>query len=162
MDPALLGAIALVLAVIGVCGVVVPVLPGTLLVGLGLAVWGLGHRSPLDWTLLGAGEVVLVVGALTAALLTKRHLERRDIPHWPVVVGLVAGLLGMVLLPGPGLLIGFVAALFLAEVARVHSPRAALSTSWVAIRSIGLGMLVELACDVAVTTALVVRVAAVG
>lgn len=162
MDPALLGAIALVLAVVGVCGVVVPVLPGTLLVGLGLAVWSLGHRSAVDWTLLGVGAAVLVAGSLTGAVLTKRHLARRDIPRWPVVVGLVASIAGMVLLPGPGLLIGFVAGLFLAELARVRSPRAAVSTSWVAVRSVGLGMLVELACDVAVTAALVVRVATLG
>ena len=162
MDPALLGAIAIVVAVVGLCGVIVPVLPGTLLVGVGLAVWTLGHRSPLDWVLLAGGAAILIIGSLTGALLTKRHLERRDIPRWPVVVGLVAGIAGMVLLPGPGLLVGFVAGLFLAELVRVHRPRAALATSWVAIRSVGLGMLIELGCDLAVTTALVVRVLAVG
>ncbi|HEX2856534.1 MAG TPA: DUF456 domain-containing protein [Propionibacteriaceae bacterium] len=162
MDAALLGAIAIVVAVVGVCGVVVPVLPGSLLVGLGLALWSVGHRSPLDWLLFGVGVVVLVIGSLTGALLTKRQLADRRIPHWPVVVGLVAGVAGMVFLPGPGLLIGFVVGLFVAELVRVRTPRAALSTSWVALKSVGLGMLIELACDLAVTAALVVRVLTVA
>ncbi len=163
MDPVLLGVIALVLAAIGVIGVIVPVLPGTLLVGLGLAVWSLGHRSPIDWTLLGVGVVILSAGALAGTLLTNKHLARRDIPRWPVLVGLAAGLVGMVLLPGPGLLVGFVVGLFVAEVGRVRDARAALSTSWVAIRAVGLGMLIELACDITVITVLFLRIAvAVG
>ena len=161
MDPLLLGVIALVLAAIGVLGVIVPVLPGTLLVGLGLAVWSLGHRGPIDWTLLAIGLVVLAAGSLAGALLTKNQLARRDIPRWPVLTGLVTGMAGMVLLPGPGLFIGFAAGLFLAELTRVRNARAALSTSWVALRAVGLGMLIELACDVTVIMALFVRVAMV-
>lgn len=159
MDPVLLGVIALVLAAIGVLGVIVPVLPGTLLVGLGLAVWSLGHRSPIDWTLLGAGVVVLAAGSLAGTLLTNKHLARRDIPRWPVLVGVAGGLVGTVLLPGPGLLVGFLLALFLAELGRVRDARAALSTSWVAVRAVGLGMLIELACDLTVVTALFLRIA---
>ena len=158
MDPLLVGMVAIILAVIGVAGVVVPVIPGTMLVGVGLVVWSLGHPSPIDWTLLAIGLVVLAAGALAGTLLTRHHLARRDIPSRPVAVGLVAGIAGMAFLPGPGLLIGFVVGLFVAELVRVRTPRAALATSWVAVRALGLAMAIELSCDLTVTTALVVRV----
>ncbi|MDA8439135.1 MAG: DUF456 domain-containing protein [Propionibacterium sp.] len=158
MDPLLLGIVALVLAVMGVAGVVVPVLPGTLLVGVGPAAWNIGHRSAIDWTLLAIGLVVLGAGSLAGTLLTKRQLARRDIPSWPMAVGFVAGIAGMVLLPGPGLLIGFITGLFIAELIRVRTPRGALATSWVAVRALGVAMFIELSCDLTVTTAIVVRV----
>lgn len=159
MEQALISAIAVVLALVGIFGIIVPVLPGTVLVAAGVALWCLTHQTPLDWTLLGVGLAVLAAGALSGALLTKKKLDAREIPRWPVLVGLAGGIVGIFLIPGFGLIIGFVVALFVAELFRVQDVKGAVSTSWVTIKAIGVGMLIEFACATVVTAALILRVA---
>lgn len=158
MSHTALAAIALTLAVVGVFGVVVPVLPGSLMVAVAMLVWAFGVHSTLGWITFGVGAVLVAIGMTSSALLTRKHLKRREIPQWPVIVGLAGGIAGAILLPGPGLLIGFVATLFVVELVRIKQVRAAASTTWVAIKAVGLGMLIELGCALLATSTLVASV----
>jgi len=147
LDPALVAAVvAALLAGVGVLGIVVPVLPGSLTIIGALLVWAWWGSSPWGWVAFGVGAVLVVAGMLASWVLTRRDLKARAIPQWPVLVGVGAGIVGMFVLPGFGLVLGFVAGLLLSEYARVRDWRAAVDTSWVAVRAIGVGMLVELAC----------------
>lgn len=137
---------AIALAAVGVCGIVVPVLPGSLAILGGLLVWGIFAPSPGSWWVFAAGGVCVGIGAAAQYLITGRTLKQKQIPSRSVIVGLIAGVIGMFVIPFAGLPIGFVVGLLLMEYLRVHDLREALATSWAALKSVGLGMLVELSC----------------
>lgn len=138
--------VALLLAAVGVVGIVLPVLPGSIVILAGLLVWALWGGSSWGWLAFGAGAVFVIVGAVLGWVLTKRNLDGRGIPNWPVVAGVIAGVVGMFLLPAFGLPIGFALGLFLAEYWRLRNAGEALGTSWLAIKTLGIGMILELAC----------------
>ncbi|GAA1390903.1 DUF456 domain-containing protein [Luteococcus peritonei] len=142
------------LALVGLCGIVVPMLPGSLTVALAALVWAIWGTSSWGWVAFGVAAVLLAIGMTASLLLTRRDLGRREIPQWPVVVGLVCGLVGAFVLPALGLPIGFVLGLFLAELVRLKDARLALETSVAAVKTIGLGMAVELGCAMAATAVL--------
>lgn len=154
----LTAAIAIVLTVVGVCGIVVPVLPGSITILAGLLVWGIFAPSPASWWVFALGGVFVTLGALSQYLITGRTLKQRQIPSWSVIVGLIAGVIGLFVIPFLGLPIGFIAGLLLMEFLRVRDFREALGTSWVALKSVGLGMLVELGCALVAATVLLVGI----
>ncbi len=158
MPTELVALLSVVLAVVGVVGIVVPVLPGSIAVASGLLVWALFGGSPHGWVVFVLGGVLVALGATAQYLITGRTLKRREIPSRSVIVGLAAGVLGLFVIPFVGLPLGFVAGLLLMEYVRVRDLRQALSTSWVALKSVGLGMLVELGCALAASTVLLVGV----
>lgn len=150
---------AAILALAGLVGIVFPVLPGSILVGAGALVWAIWGASGWGWVAFGVAAFLLVVGAASSLLLTGRSLQKRQVPKWPITVGIVLGIVGMFLLPGFGLLIGFVLGLLLAELYRMRDLRQAAVTSWETIKALGLGIVVELGCAMAATSVLAVSVA---
>ena len=154
----LIAAISVVLVVVGVCGIVVPVLPGSLAILAGLLVWAVWGGSPFGWVVFGLGAAFVLAGMSAQYLITGRRLKERSIPNRSVVIGLVCGVVGLFVLPFLGLPIGFTAGLLASEYLRVRNLREAASTSWAALKSVGLGMLVELACALAAATTLLVGI----
>lgn len=144
----LFAVLAVLLAVIGVVGIVVPVLPGSITIVIGLLVWALAAGTAEGWLTFGMGTTLAIGGMVSQYLLTGRNLKRREIPSRSVLVGVIAGIIGIFVLPGLGLIIGFVVGLLASEWFRVRDLKTALSTSWVALKSVGLGMLLELMCGV--------------
>lgn len=144
MTPTIAAILVAVLAVIGVAGIIVPVLPGSFTILVAAVVWGVwGGSAQAVVVAIVAGAMVLA-GMTAGAVLTKRNLDRRKIPQWPIILALIGGVIGSFLLPGFGLVIGFVVVLLVCELIRVKDVKLALSTSWVAVRSLGLGILIEL------------------
>ncbi|MDO5492965.1 MAG: DUF456 domain-containing protein [Nesterenkonia sp.] len=140
----LVSGVALVLLIVGAAGVILPVLPGSLLIILTLAAWAVLLGSGPAWIAALLGIVLAVVGWSAATVLTGRVLRREQIPRGPILIAILVGLVGMVVLPPLGLFLGFAAGLFGAEyVRRDRDHRAALYASLSALRAVGLGILVE-------------------
>lgn len=158
MTPLIAGILAFVLALIGVVGIIVPVVPGSITILVGLLVWGVWGGSTHAVVVAIIGAALVLAGMTASTVLTKRNLDRRQIPQWPVIVGLVGGVIGSFVIPGFGLLIGFVATLLVCELIRVKDVRRALSTSWTAVKSVGLGMLIELGLALLAITGLGISV----
>lgn len=150
---------AAALALLGLVGIVFPVLPGSITVAVGALVWAIWGSSTWGWVSFGVAAVLLLIGALSSWLLTGRSLQQRQVPKWPIAVGLVLGIVGMIVLPGLGLPIGFLVGLLLAELYRVRNLRDAVATSWATIKALGLGIIVELLCAMAATAVLAVSIA---
>ncbi|MBB1510281.1 DUF456 domain-containing protein [Tessaracoccus sp. MC1756] len=148
-----------VLALVGLTGIVVPVLPGSLAIGVGALVWAIWGGSSWGWIAFGFAALLLMFGALSSWMLTGRSLQQRQVPKWPVVVGVVAGVVGVFVLPGLGLPIGFVLGLLLAEWYRLRDFRMALATSWTTVKALGMGILVELSCAMVAVAILAVSIA---
>lgn len=149
---------AIVLALVGLAGIVVPVLPGSIMVGAGALTWAIWGTSEWGWIALGLAVVPLLVGAASSWLLTGRSLRRRAVPTWPIAVGIVAGVVGMFVLPGLGLPIGFALGLLLAEWYRVRDFRQAATTGWETVRALGAGIVIELGCALVATSVLVASI----
>ncbi len=150
---------AAILALVGLAGIVLPVLPGSILVGASALVWAMWGSSGWGWVAFAVAAVLLVVGAASSWLLTGRSLQQRQVPKWPITVGIVLGIVGMFWLPGVGLPIGFVLGLLLAEWFRMRNFRQAVATSWATVKALGLGIMVEFGCAMVATSILAVSIA---
>jgi uncharacterized protein len=151
--------------VVGMAGIIIPVLPGSILIGLSLLAWALwGGAGTTGWVVFGVGLAFVLAGMAASAVLTGRKLREHRIPSRSVVTGLVFGGVGMFLIPVLGLFLGFATGLLLSESYRTRDFRTALATSWAALKATGVGVLVEfgLACLAASTWVVGVWVAAAG
>lgn len=158
MTPLIAGLLAFLLALVGVVGIIVPVLPGSITILIGLVIWGVWGGSTQAVVFAIIGSALVLAGMTASAVLTKRNLDKKQIPQWPVIVALVGGVVGSFVLPGFGLAIGFVVTLLVCELIRVKNLKQALSTSWTAVKSVGLGMLIELALALLAITGLGISV----
>lgn len=146
MDPQVLVALLCgLLIAVGIVGVVVPVLPGSILIIGALLLWALTASAPSAWVVFGIGSLCAAAGMLAGAALTGRRLKERSIPGKSVFLGLIAGVIGMFTIPVVGLVAGFAAGLFAGELLRQRDASAALSSSIAALKATGLGILAELA-----------------
>lgn len=130
--------------VVGLLGIVIPVLPGSILIGLAVLVWAIGTGTTTAWWVFAASAALLVAGASVTWLITARNTRAAGVPSRSLVIAGVAGIVGFFVVPVIGLLLFFPAGLYLAEYARLRDPRAALASAKVALVATGLGMLAEL------------------
>lgn len=147
----LVEVVAGVAIVIGLLGIVVPVLPGSILIGLAILAWAAISGTPAAW-LVGIVCLVLLGAGMTLTWwLTTHHTRAAGVPGSSLTVAGLAGIVGFFAVPVVGLLLFFPLGLFLAEYVRLHRlgrPRAAAdawASALVALKATGLGMLGELA-----------------
>jgi len=137
--------VGLVMAV-GVVGCVVPALPGLLLIAAAALVWALYEQDPFSWVVFAAMIGVLGVGTVAKYVLPARDLAAVGAPRSTMLIGAVAAVVGFFVIPVLGLPIGGVAGVFVAELRRCKGDRAAAwRSTWVTIKAVGLGILIELA-----------------
>ena len=132
-------------------GVVVPVLPGAVLVWAGVAVWAVDRGGGLGWGVLVAVTAVLATGAVIKYLLPGRRLRTAGVPWSTVALGGLLGVAGFFLIPVIGLPIGFVAGVLLAELVRLRDGAAAWSSTRGALVAVGFSLLIELAATLFAT-----------
>lgn len=132
------------LVLVGLVGVVVPVLPGLPLVLLGVAVWAVPRHDPVGWTVLGIAAAILVLGTVVKYLLPGRALRAAGVPGRTMMAGVALGVVGFFVVPVVGLLLGFVAGVFLAELVRLGDRARAWPSTRQALRAAGWSMLIEL------------------
>ena len=122
------------LMLVGVIGTVLPIIPGTILIFAGALLYALveGFQA-VGW------PTIVVLGVL-AAVATTADLWASSIgaklggaSGWSVLIGLVAGLVGLVVFSLPGAIIGAVLGVLLTEIVRVGDWRLALKagSGWV-------------------------------
>lgn len=130
--------------VFGLCGVLVPGVPGSWLVWAAVLWWALQDPRPVAWfVLVGATVALLLSQVVRWALPPRRLQESGATPRMAVYAGLGA-LVGFVVVPVIGAIPGFMAGVYLCErlrLGRHGEARAALRT---AMRSGGSSVLAEL------------------
>ena len=131
--------------VVGIVGVVVPVLPGGLLVWAAVAVWALTVRDTEGWLVLGIATVAVASTQVLKYVVPARRLQGAGVPRRSLAAGLVAAVAGFFLVPVVGLLLGFPVGIYLSEWRRLRSHRPALESTRAALRNVGLSILIELA-----------------
>lgn len=134
---------ALVMAV-GIAGLIVPALPGLLLVLGGVLIWALGNSGPTAWTVFGIACVLAAVGYVVQYVVPGRHLGRAGIPKRSSLVGVIFGVIGFFVIPVIGMLVGFVLGVFVAEMARQRRTDEAWRSTKVAVKAALMSVGIEL------------------
>ena len=129
---------------VGLVGVVVPLLPGTLLVAAAVVVWALDERSTTAWVCTAVALALLAVGVVVKYLVPGKRLKSSGVPTSTLLLGGLLGVVGFFVVPVIGLFLGFVLGVYLSEVRRLGSQRAWPATR-AALAAVGLSVLIELA-----------------
>ena len=145
--------VALAIAV-GLVGIVLPFLPGTLLIYAAIAVWAFMVRGTVAWVVLGVVTVVLGASLLVKYLWPARRMRAADVSGRTLAAGAVAGVIGFFVIPVVGLVVGFVAGVYLAELAQRRDNRRAWASTVHAVKGVALSAGVELAGGLIATACL--------
>ena len=129
---------------VGLVGIVVPVLPGSILILGAVLVWALEVSTGTGWAVFAVATTLLVIGGFVKYALPGRHLKAVGVPNRSLVAGGLLGIVGFFVIPVVGLVVGFVLGLYLSELQRLGGARAWPSTRS-ALRAVGLSMIIELA-----------------
>ena len=131
--------------VLGLVGVVVPVLPGLLLVWAAGVAWAwLDGGGVLRWSVAAVLTVLLVAGTVLRYVLPARSATGAGAPRSTMLLGALGAIVGFFMLPFLGFAIGGVGVVFLAELSRLGTVPAAWRSTGAVLVGVGLGMLVEL------------------
>ncbi|MCZ0974538.1 DUF456 domain-containing protein [Streptomyces albulus] len=129
---------------LGVLGVLVPGLPGPLVVWAGLLWWATAERSSLAWAVLTAGTAVLLLNQVLKWLLPARDLRAAGAPYRTLLLAGVTGVAGFFLVPVIGCPLGALGGLYVLERVRLGGHGDAWTSTRTVLRAIGLSVLVEL------------------
>lgn len=128
---------------VGLVGILVPLLPGTLLVWAAIAVWSFVVGTTAAWVVLGLVTAILGAGILVKYLWPARRMKAADVSGRTLAAGAVLGIIGFFVIPVAGLLVGFVLGVFLAEFVQRRDKRRAWASTVHAIKGVALSVGVE-------------------
>jgi uncharacterized protein YqgC (DUF456 family) len=143
---------------IGLVGVLVPLLPGTLLVYAAIAVWAIVEQNTVGWVVLGVVTAILAATMAIKYLWPVKRMRAADVSPATLAAGAVAGVIGFFVIPVLGLLVGFVLGVYLAELVHRRDQRWAWASTVHAVKGAALSVGVELAGGLLATAAWVVGV----
>jgi uncharacterized protein len=135
--------VAGLLLAVALVGTVYPVLPGSLIAIVTLLAWALVMSSWEAWVAGAIGALIAGVGWSASYVLTGRKLKEQQVPGRSIIVAIVAGIVGLFLIPVVGLFVGFALGLFVAEYVRHRDLRASVTSSAVTLKATLTGMLIE-------------------
>jgi uncharacterized protein YqgC (DUF456 family) len=138
--------------VVGVLGVIIPMVPGLVLCWAAVAVWAIfgDVDSAGRWVVLAVATMVAALGIVVKYAWPGRNLKRSGVPNLSLLAGGALGLVGFFVIPVVGLVIGFVLGVFLAERLRLGDFGKAWPSTKHALKAAGLAMLIELATALAI------------
>ena len=143
--------VVLAAMVVGLAGLVVPVLPGLAVMwGAALAWVLLDGGGALRWSAFAVITTSVLVGVAAATWLSGRRATGAGAPWWVLSLGIAGMIIGFFLIPVLGVVIGGVAAIWVGELIRLRNARGALDTTWAALQGYGVGTAVQLASGVVV------------
>lgn len=142
---------------VGIVGVVVPVLPGSLLVLGAILVWALEVATATGWTVFAVATTFVAAGAVVKYVVPGRRLRLEGIPGSTLLLCGLLGVVGFFVIPVIGLLIGFVLGIYLAELRRLGRAAAWPATKH-ALKAAGLSVLIEMVACLLAAAAFVVGV----
>jgi uncharacterized protein len=128
---------------VGLVGVVLPLLPGALLAWAAIVVWGFTVGTPTGWAVVGVATALIAAGQIVKYTIPGRRLRADGVPNRSLVVGGLAGIVGVFVVPVVGAFIGFVLGVYVSEVQRVGA-RTAWPSTKAALRAVGVSTLLEL------------------
>ena len=129
---------------VGLVGILLPLLPGTLLVWAAIAVWAFVERTTSAQVVLGVVTGILGIALLIKYLWPAKRMRAADVSGLTMAAGAVGGIIGFFVIPVAGLLVGFVLGVYLAELVHRRDQRRAWASTVHAVKAALLSVGVEL------------------
>ncbi len=143
-------ALSAVLIIVGIFGVVIPVLPGTLLCVAGVLLWSWTTGGAIAWIVFGVSLALALTGWTLKYLLPGRNLSAAGVPHRTLLIGTGCAAVGFFVIPYVGLAIGFVAGVYAAEQVRLRDWLLARRATAAAVKAVMLSVGIELLATTAI------------
>lgn len=144
MEPLII-ALAVVVMLVGLIGVVVPVLPGLVLIWVAAVSTTLLLRGGLGgWLVAIVLTGLFGLGMAATIWLPARQGRRGGVPLRSLFSAAVGAVVGFFVIPVLGFLVGAAAGLMLAERSRLGAWDPALRSVGAVVRAYGLGVVAEL------------------
>ncbi|MGB3186624.1 MAG: DUF456 domain-containing protein [Ornithinimicrobium sp.] len=137
-------AASTIVMVVGLFGIVIPVLPGLLFVWSGVLIWAISQGSGLAWTVFTAVTVIALAGAALQFLVPGQRMRNAGVATSTLVVAVAAGIVAGIALPVVGFFIGFPLGIYVVQRMRRGGHVEARQSTVLAIKAIGLNILIEL------------------
>jgi uncharacterized protein YqgC (DUF456 family) len=147
-----------VLILVGMVGIVVPVVPGLLLVLAAVLLWALDTSSTLGWVVFGASALLYLAGLALQYALPGRRLREAGVRRSTLVLAVLLGVVGFFVIPVVGAAVGFVGGIYLVELGSARDRYAAWASTKAALKAVFLSMGIELLAAVAIAVTWVVGV----
>jgi uncharacterized protein YqgC (DUF456 family) len=144
---------------VGLIGIVIPVLPGLLLIWAAVLVWAWEVQTPTGWVILGLATTLALSGLVLQYVLPGRRMAKAGVTTSSTVAGVVLGVAGFFLIPVVGAFLGFPLGIYLAERLKLDSHAAAWLSTRHALKAIALSMGIELLTGLAIAITWVIGVA---
>ncbi len=144
--------------VVGLVGVVVPVLPGLLLIAVAAVVWGFEVGTGAGWAVVAVVLALLAAGTAGKYLLPGQELADQDTTARTWLLATVAAVVGFFAVPVVGLALGFVLGVWVGKRLETGDTAAATRATRRLLAGIGKGIVVELSAGFVAVACWVVAV----
>ncbi|HEU4540249.1 MAG TPA: DUF456 domain-containing protein [Jiangellaceae bacterium] len=138
--------------IVGLVGIVVPILPGLVLIWGSVTVWAFVERSTTAWIVLAIASLLALASQFLKYLLPGRRLRDAGVPTRGILMGTALGVVGFFVIPVVGLVLGFVAGIYLVEQLRLRDHQSAWRSTVHALKAVGLSIFIELLAGLLIAT----------
>jgi len=149
-----------ILILVGIVGIVVPVVPGLLLAVLGVLLWAYETGGSTAWTFFGVCLAIYLAGVVIQFLVPGKRLREQGVRTSTLLLAVVLGIVGMFVIPVIGFVIGFVLGIFLVEQSRSRDRAQAWDRTKSAVRAVLTSMGIELCAGLLIAVTWVIGVLA--
>lgn len=132
-----------VVMLLGLCGVLVPGVPGSWLVWAAVAWWAVQDTRTTAWGVLVGSTVLMLVAQAVRWQLPPRRLRHSGATRRMALYAGLGSVIGFCLVPVVGSVPGFVGGIYLAERVRLGGHGEAVASTRTALRAGGWSVLVE-------------------
>lgn len=143
---------------IGIVGIVVPVLPGLLVTLLGVLLWAWETGGTTAWVIFGIAALWFVAGVAGQYLIPGKKLKAEGVSTPGLLFAALCGIIGMFVIPLVGFFIGFILGLFLLA----YLPRRDAALAWrrtkAALKAIATSIGIELIAAILIALTWVIGV----
>jgi hypothetical protein len=146
------------LIAIGLAGIIIPVLPGLVLVVGAVLLWAWQVSTPLAWWVFAVAVLLYAAGVTLQYLVPGRRMRAAGVGNRTLLLGVALGVAGFFVIPVVGAPVGFVLGIYLVEHSRSRDAAAAWAATKTALRAVLLSVGIELAAGLAIAATWVVGV----
>ena len=142
----------------GLVGILVPVLPGLLVVWAAVLLWAWQVQTTAGWVVLGIASTLALAGFLLQYLLPGRRMAKAGVRTSTILAAAAVAVVGFFVIPVVGAFLGFALGIYLIERIRLGAHHAAWRSTTHALKAIALSMGIELLAALAIAGTWVIGV----
>jgi uncharacterized protein YqgC (DUF456 family) len=137
--------VCLAAMVVGLVGVVVPVLPGLVLIAASGLVWALLDGGGwVRWLTVVAMVLVGALGYAASWVAPGRSTKNAGTPDWVVLLGVAGMIVGFFVVPVVGAIVGGLAVVLVVELLRTRDLATAWASTWALVKGFGISTAISL------------------